>query len=296
MEILEFSLDPTRLGLPSQQQLRELRIWDGHYHGFNITENENKHRAMSLFAQRMGIERLISLDIGGARENPFADTPFARRKLEILAAEKDRLSGMCRINPADPEGSCRQMEKLIRNGPCIGIKYGGPVHNPEGILCSHPNNDPIIRLAQELGAVVYIHTWMKVGGALRVPGLGNDVAEPTPKDVVILAKRFPNHTFICGHSGGDWELGVREVRPQKNVLLEFAGSDPHSGQVEYAVAELGIDRIVWGGHGPSRSYSTELGKVFDSGLSPRDQKKILGENYRRLAAPIFQRKGWKIEI
>lgn len=296
MHHLEFPVSPAHYGLPTREQIREWRVWDGHYHGFNITEDEAKHRQMLLFAERMGIERLIALDIGGSREAPFSDTPFALRKVAIVEAEKDRVSGICRVNPADPDGSCRQMEKLIRNGPCIGIKYGGPVHNPEGILCSHPNNDPIIRLAQELGAVVYIHTWMKVGGTPRMPGLGNDNAEPTPRDVVILARRFPNHSFICGHSGGDWELGVREIRAQKNVFLEFSGSDPHSGQVEYAVKELGADRITWGGHGPSRSYSTELGKVLDADLSNEDRMKILGRNYRRLAAEIFRRKGMNLVI
>jgi uncharacterized protein len=86
------------------------------------------------------------------------------------------------------------------------------------------------------------------------------------------------------------------VRPQKNVLLEFAGSDPHSGEVEYAVKELGADRVVWGGHGPSRSYATELGKVLDADLSRADRMKIFGGNFRKIAAPIFEAKGMKIEV
>ena len=52
------------------------------------------------------------------------------------------------------------MEKWIRHGPCIGIKYYGG--NPAGVVCSHPGNDAIIRLAAELNAVIYIHTWTKV--------------------------------------------------------------------------------------------------------------------------------------
>src|SRR5690606_31955450 len=102
--------------------------------------------------------------------------------------------------------------------------------------------------------------------------------------------------IICGHSGGDWEIGARAVRAHENVYFEFSGSDPHSGQVDYAVNELGIDRIVWGGHGPSRSYATELSKVFDSGLSQRDRMKVLGENYRRLCEPIFRKKGYRLEV
>jgi predicted TIM-barrel fold metal-dependent hydrolase len=102
--------------------------------------------------------------------------------------------------------------------------------------------------------------------------------------------------MICGHTGGDWELGVRAVRPHKNILMEFSGSDPHSGMVDYAVKELGADRLVWGGHGPSRSYATELGKVLDADLSRADRMKILGGNLRRICAPTFRKKGIKIEV
>jgi predicted TIM-barrel fold metal-dependent hydrolase len=115
-------------------------------------------------------------------------------------------------------------------------------------------------------------------------------------DIARLAQRFPQVSLICGHSGGDWELGVRAVRPYKNVLLEFSGSDPHSGMVEYAIRELGVDRLVWGGHGPSRSYATELGKVLDADISKADRMKIFGGNLRRISASIFRKKGMKIEV
>ena len=61
------------------------------------------------------------------------------------------------------------------------------------------------------------------------------------------------------------------------------------------VADL-LDRLVWGGHGPSRSYATELGKIFDADLSDRDRMKILGGNLRRICAPIFRKKGIKIDV
>ena len=84
--------------------------------------------------------------------------------------------------------------------------------------------------------------------------------------------------------------------PTRNVLLEFAGSDPHSGMVDYAIRELGVDRLVWGGHGPSRSYATELGKVLDGDISKADRMKILGGNLRRICAPMFHKKGLKLEL
>ena len=143
--------------------------------------------------------------------------------------------------------------------------------------------------------MIYIHTWIKVGGSPRFPGGGNGGAESTPMDVAILAKRFPDVPMICGPSSGDRELGARAIRSCENVYFEFSGSDPHSGQVDHAINELGADRIVWGGHGPSRSYATELSKVFDSNLNQADRMKVLGGNCRRLAAPIFKKKGLQMK-
>jgi predicted TIM-barrel fold metal-dependent hydrolase len=113
-------------------------------------------------------------------------------------------------------------------------------------------------------------------------------------DVALLAARFPDVPMICGHSGGDWELGVRAVRRHENVFIEFSGSDPHSGQVDFTVKELGAERLVWGGHGPSRCYSTELSKVLDAELTHEQRLQIFGGNLRRLAATIFRDKGYSL--
>ena len=268
-------------GLPSREELVRLRIWDGHYHGINL------HETMAPYFHRMGIERMISLDLG---MKPEQETGHRA----LLEKEKNRLSGMIRIYPSRVEETLGKMERWIRNGPAIGIKYEGG--RSTKLPCSHPDNDPIIRLAKELRAVVYIHSWLKVGGDPRTIAGDNNAGESTPMDVAALAKRFPDVPLICGHSGGSAELGVRAIRPHKNVLLEFSGSDSHSGEVDYAVKELGADRIVWGGHGPSRSYSTELSKVLDADLTHEQRMLIFGRNYRRIAAPILRSKGVEVVI
>lgn len=291
----EFHLNAADYGVPTRDEFVAYRIWDSHFHGFyGLSDPVAQFRTNAFYVERMGIERSISLKIGGTLPDPVTPAKHDDAVRAILEEQKDRLSGVTPIDPGFPDESCAKMEKWIRHGPCIGIKYVGG--NKRGVACSHPNNDPIIRLAAELEATIYIHTWLKIGGTPRLPGRSNLPGESTPMDVVALAKRFPQVRFICGHSGGDWELGVRAVREQKNVLLEFAGSDPHSGAVDFAVQQLGVDRIVWGGHGPSRSYATEYGKVLDADLSRADRMKIFGGNFRKLAAGIFRRKGLKLEL
>jgi predicted TIM-barrel fold metal-dependent hydrolase len=288
----EFALDPTDYGLPSRDDLIKLRIWDIHYHGFTGADPLRQHAETMRYVERMGIERVFSLEIGGHLDKPFVPTGIEDRQREILEQPGSRVSGLTCVDPADPDRSVEKMVKWIRSGPCVGIKYAG--HDRHAIRCNHPNNDPIISLAGDLNALIYIHSWLKVGGDPRRPGGGNGAGEATPMDVVELARRFPEVPIVCGHSGGDWELGIRAVRPQKNVYLEFAGSDPHSGAVDLAVKELGAERIVWGGHTPSRSYATELAKVLDADLTNEQRMLILGGNLRRIAAAIFRKKGYKI--
>src|SRR6476660_6798849 len=234
----EFVLDPAAYGLPTRDDLVKLRIWDIHYHGF-LGGGMRQHLENLFYVERMGIERMLSVDIAGTHSDPLGTMIAADKKKEIreyMEKNSDRISGLIPIEPSQPVESCRKMDEWIRNGPCIGIKYYGG--NPGGVVCSHANNDAIIRLAAELNAIIYIHTWMKIGGQPRRPGGDNERGESTPMDVAELASRFPNVPLICGHSGGDWELGVRAVRRHENVFIEFSGSDPHSGQVDYTVSQV----------------------------------------------------------
>lgn len=290
MSQISYGIDPSFFGLPTRDELVDLRIWDLHYHGL-----EEQERAMRI-ADRMGIERVFALDIGGGWYLRDPATPEEeKRHLELLEQWQDRMSGIIRIDPSQPEASLDHMEQWIVNGPCVGIKYAGG--NQGAITCEHPNNDAIIQRANELGAVIYIHTYLKVGDEEpRYPGAGNNPGESTPSDVAKLADRYPDVPLICGHSGSDWELATRAVRPHENVLFEYAGSPPWSGMVDYGKQWLGVDRLVWGGHIMSRSYPTELGKVFDADLTEAEQAKVLGENLRRIAAPIMREKGYEVTV
>ena len=290
----DFVLDPAAYGLPTRDDLVKLRIWDMHYHGF-MNGGIRAHEENMFYVERMGIERMLSLDIAGTPTDPLgAMIPDVKKQemREYLEKHNDRVLGLVPIDPSLPVESCRKIEEWVAKGPCVGVKfYGG---NPGGTVCSHANSDAIIRMAADLKGLVYIHTWMKIGGSPRRPGGDNERGESTPMDVALLAERFPTVPLICGHSGGDWELGVRAVRRFENVYIEFSGSDPHSGQVDYTVREVGAGRLIWGGHGPSRSYSTELSKVLDADLTHEQRLQIFGGNLRKLAAPILRQKGYPV--
>jgi predicted TIM-barrel fold metal-dependent hydrolase len=287
-DMLDFALDPRSIGLPNRDDLVEMRIWDSHYHGIS------QHDDIMPYFDRMPVERLFTLDVGFMRRTKEETEAGAMKDFAVLEQWKHRMSGLCRIDPARVDETLEHMNRCIRDGPCIGLKTGG--YHDAPITVAHRNLDPIVRLAAELEAVIYIHAAFQVGGTPRRYDAGNRPDESSPRDVAALAARFPEVKMICGHQGTDWELGIRQIRPHKNVYMEFAGWAPESGSLDFAVKELGVDRIVWGAHAPTRSFSNALSQVYDADLNPAQRKKVLGTNLRKIAAPILSRKGIRVEI
>ena len=77
-----FIFDPAQYGLPDVAKLKEYRIWDTHYHGFltNSPEPFGHNEKMLKYVRRMGIERVISVDIGGTLPKPLDPKPYDDKK------------------------------------------------------------------------------------------------------------------------------------------------------------------------------------------------------------------------
>jgi predicted TIM-barrel fold metal-dependent hydrolase len=100
--------------------------------------------------------------------------------------------------------------------------------------------------------------------------------------------------LICGHTGGDWERGLRAIRHLKNVYSDLSGSDPVAGYTEMAVRELGATRVIYGSDVGGRSFASQLAKVLGADIPESARKLILGENLKRLLLPILKAKGIKV--
>src|SRR5258705_12807112 len=197
--------------------------------------------------------------------------------LQALSHWHHRAFGFVYLNPKHVKASLQEIERCIAHGPMVGVKLG------VAQACSAKELDPIVEAAGKLKAVIFQHTWLKAGG--------NDPGESSPADLAALAQRHPEATFICGHSGGDWERGLRTIRASKNIYTDLAGFDPTPGVTEMAVRELGAQRVLYGSDAGGRSFASQLGKVMGAAISDRDRKLILGGNLKRLLTPILKEKG-----
>lgn len=272
-------------------------IWDVHCHLGGLsgrTPHERMSRLIEL-ADRMGIERLcVSMGMNWSYD---PDPASLRRQndevLEALSHWHHRAFGFVYLNPNHVKESLKELERCVRDGPMVGVKLW------VACRCNDPRLDEIVARAAELDAPVLQHTWIKTP-AIQNPGAviprassGNLPGESTPQDLAELAGRHPGAKLICGHTGGNWELGIRAVRAHANVFLDLAGSDPTQGLTEMAVREVGADRVLFGSDAPGRSFASQLAKVWDAGIPDAAKRQILKGNLARILTPALSRKGMK---
>jgi predicted TIM-barrel fold metal-dependent hydrolase len=247
--------------------------------GFEGATPAEKMAEMIRIADRMGVDRLCVYMGYPHIYDPKPEELQAQNDQVMQGLEKwhHRAFGFVYLNPNYPDFSLRELDRCVRDGRMVGIKLWVAKR------AIAPELDAIIERAGALRAVIFQHTWFKVGGNL--PG------ESTPLDVAELARRHPTIPIICGHTGGDWERGIRAVRELKNISLDLAGSDPTAGYVEMAVREVGAERVIYGSDVGGRSFASQMAKVMDADISDHARRLIFSENLKRMMTPILRAKG-----
>lgn len=256
-------------------------IWDLHGHlagGVGQTPQARMQRLLQV-ADRMGVAK-VCVYMGMTFSYDPKPAEFRKQNDEVLQAMETagrRALGFVYLNPKYVDESLAELERCVANGPMVGVKLWVAMH------ADAANLDPILRRATELNAVIFQHTWIKVSGNLA--------GESTPMDLAVLAARHPQAKLICGHAGGDWELGIRAIRSSEHVSIDLGGGEPMSGFTEMAIRELGPQRIIYGSDVPGRGFGTQLAKVCGAQLAPEHRRMIFAGNLKRMLQPILKAKG-----
>jgi len=260
------------------------RIWDAHTHLHSASGDTPEARMEVLIrcADRLGIERIILSQGYSAELHPTPDQLREENNRVIRAVRRfpKRAFGSVYLSPSFLDFSLQEFDRCVRDGPMVGV---GELE--ADMRCNALELDPIVERAISMKAPVLQHTWLKRDGNLP--------AESSPYDLVELARRHPDANFICAHTGGDWERGIRVIRNTKNILAEIAGFDPTAGVVEMAVRELGPARVVYGSDVGGRSFASQLAKVLGADIPDSAKELVLGANLRRLFTPALRAKGYQ---
>ena len=189
--------------------------------------------------------------------------------LELAQLRPDRVSGFCFLNPQHGPAFLREeIGRCVVEGGLRGIKLWVAVNARDKRL------DPIMERAAELRIPVLHHAWYKTQD--RQPN------ESDPSDIAHLARRFPETTIIMAHLVAAGIRGVLDIEPCGNICADTCGSQPFSGIIEYAVAKLGAERVLYGSDVPVRDFSSQLGKIYGARITRRQRALILGLNAARL--------------
>ncbi|MBM3890216.1 MAG: amidohydrolase [Verrucomicrobia bacterium] len=262
----------------------KFEIWDVHTHLSGVPGDTPETRLGKLlqYADRMGIARLCVF-LGMTHHYDPSPEQLRQENDDVLRAVRrfpDRAFGFVYLSPKHTQVSLDELNRCVRDGPMVGVKLWVALH------CNDPQLDPLVARATELKAPVLQHCWLKITGNL--PG------ESTPMDLAELAARHPKATLICAHTGGDWERGIRAIRPHPNVYADIDGGDPTAGYTEMAVRELGAERVLYGSDAGGRSFASQLAKVFGADIPDSAKRLILAGNLKRILQPILREKGIKV--
>lgn len=267
----------------------DFRIWDIHCHlpSRRVQGNTLREQTANMLetAERVGIDKICLFLRTGRDQEPTNEDIR-----QLLDAYEGRVFGFVWVDLERTDEAIDKINRWIADGPMVGIKLGGG----SGIY-SKPEYDRVFQRGVDLDAVFYMHTWIKLGGDPLRPGGGNLPKESMPEDVVAVAERYPDYPFICGHTGGDWERGIRTCAPQENVSIEIGGGFPTYGQIDMGVREMGAERVIYGSDVTGRSFSSQLGKVLGADITARQRQLIFADNLQRMMTPMLEKKKIALE-
>ena len=195
------------------------------------------------------------------------DAVAGNREAARVVAENEILRQWVVVNPLVPE-TYDQAAQMLRNPRCVGIK----IHPEEHGYPITEYGERLFTFAAGQSAVVITHSGEK---------------NSLPSDFVTFANAFPEVRLILAHLGCGWDDDpghqVRAILKSKQGNLYVDTSSARNvipGLLEWAVREIGADRILYGTDSPLYYAPMQRARVEHAEI-PDDQKvRILHDNAR----------------
>lgn len=247
-----------------------MRVIDIHTHPIFRQDRRRRAGAEQLIARAKahGIRHIVALgDVLAFGRSPSAAQirTINDETHALMRGHPDFVTGFCHLNPTlGARETEREIERCVARG-FRGLKL--EIANNAADACMRP----LMEAARRHGLLVLQHAW-------SMTKIGERAFHTDPEDVATLAQRFPDVRLIMAHLTGCGVRGVLAVKSCPNVVVDTSGAAPESGIVEFAVAELGAERIVYGSDVPIRDFGVAIARITGSALDAATQRKILHDN------------------
>lgn len=186
-----------------------------------------------------------------------------------LVAEHDGLLQWVVVDPRKP-ATYEQADRMLKQEKCVGIK----IHPEEHVYPVAEHGHKAFELAARHGKVVLSHSGEK---------------NSLPADLVSLANGFPQTQLLLAHLGCGWDSDlshqVRAIQASRhgNVHVDTSsGSSLLPGLIEWAVKEVGAERLLFGTDTPLYFTAMQRARIDHADISDADKRLILRANAVRL--------------
>ncbi|MCF7689095.1 MAG: amidohydrolase [Cephaloticoccus sp.] len=194
--------------------------------------------------------------VAPANDAAFREVPAVRGLLQYVI-----------VNPLQPE-TYAQAREMLKSPWCVGIK----IHPEENAYRIADHGDELFSFFEEVGAPVMTHS-----------GCPNSL----PDAFVPFADRYPKARVLLAHLGngagadGRLDLQVRAVQAAKHGNLWVDTSSARSilpGLVEWAVQELGAERLLFGSDTPLYHVALQRARIEAAEITDAQKQLILRDN------------------
>lgn len=262
----------------SAQSIEEVRAIDVHAHVGRCDRPANE--LLTRFTSAEGAEvvrRAAEANIEWTVFSPLralmprgkADPVAGNIEAARIIQEHASLLQWVVIDPREPK-TYEQADEMLRHPRCMGIK----IHPEEHLYHINEYGEAMFTFAAERRAVVLTHS-----------GEENSL----PANFVKFADAHPEMNLILAHIGcgwdGDLSHQVRAVARSKGGNMYADTSSASSitpNLIEYAVREIGAERVLFGTDTPLYSASMQRVRIDTATLSDAEKRLILRTNAERL--------------
>lgn len=177
------------------------------------------------------------------------------------------------LDPLTPQ-SFDQVSDMAQNPRCAGIKIHPEMHKYN----IRDHGERIFEFAARYNLLIITHS----GESLSLP-----------QDFVPFANAFAEVRLILAHLGcsfdEDLTRQIRAVQMSKNGNIHVDTSSMrniHPDLLEYAVAEIGADRLLFGSDTPLYFLPMQRARIDWAEISEHNKRKILNDNAVKLLGDI----------
>jgi uncharacterized protein len=245
----------------------------GHYGVYIQLDQSDLYNGMMTGDAPEIVRRAAAVNVGLTIVSPLlallprfkANAAVGNEEAARIVAQTQGLKQYVVIDPLRPE-TYAQAAVMLKQPQCVGIKLHPEEHG-------YPIRDhaaPLFEFAAERKAVVLTHSSEQ-----------NSLCE----DFIPWANKFPEVRLILAHIGCGWDGDithqVRAIQKSQHGNVFADTSSARSimpGLIEWAVQEVGADRVLFGTDTPLYSTAMHRARIDHAELSDTNKRLVLREN------------------